>query len=407
VLPEHTPAERKARSQLNIFQDMLQAVLGSLRGELFVATTHANATDAPPGSAPVLELWEECAAGRAEIAELRTFLRRLGFQKMGPLSVEGIKALARHLLQTDRIGGDGEEHLLFVPGGDVEFYRRAAGFRILLELCPHHPAPRWFTPGMEKWNLMSEFAASKDKRPAWKSTAPAAINIAGGTRKEGMMPGPDRNFTPAAIHPLSKKQVSDVDDLRVMFATTAMEDTHELLRESIEKLGRATELYGSLEAMETTTIQEGVGEEGDFEDLEGDDNVLARILANREGEGGDRSVAGRATVFSKRKQADGRRAVAAVDDHRLTDREIRAFDVLRAVYVGQRTRMLMTEQQAEHVAAARIQLKWWYYYARRINAARRIQAWFRCMIFREILQGCMIAKQAVAEALEKKNAKGV
>ena len=50
--------------------------------------------------------------------------------------------------------------------------------------------------------------------------------------------------------PLSSQllEVSDVDDLRVMFATAAMEDTHELLRESIEKLGRATELYGSLEA---------------------------------------------------------------------------------------------------------------------------------------------------------------
>merc|ERR550537_712437 len=86
-------------------------------------------------------------------------------------------------------------------------------------------------------------------------------------------------------------------------------------------------------------------------------------------------------------------------DMRFSDLQIKAFDVFRSVYVGHRTRLLLAEQQAEHVAAARIQLRWWFFYGKKINAARRIQAWFRCMIFREILQGCMIAKQAVAEAL--------
>merc|ERR550537_413672 len=88
-------------------------------------------------------------------------------------------------------------------------------------------------------------------------------------------------------------------------------------------------------------------------------------------------------------------------DMRFSDLQIKAFDVFRSVYVGHRTRLLLAQQQAEHVAAARIQLKWWYFYGRKINAARRIQAWFRCTIFREILQGCMIAKQAVAEAVRQ------
>merc|ERR1719240_987389 len=322
--------ERKARSQLHIFHDMLQAVLASLRGELFVATTHTSSIDAPPGSAPVLELWEECAAGRAEISELRTFLKRLGFHKMGPLSVEGIRALARHLLQTDRIGGDGDAHLLFVPGGDVEFYRRAAGFRILLELCPHHPSPRWFTPGLDKWNLISEMAASKDKRPAWKSTAPVAINTASGTRKESHTAGPDRNFTPAAIHPLSKKQVSDVDDLRVMFATTAMEDTHHLLQESVEKIGQASDLMKSISRMEAGALPGTIREELGEDDADGS------------GLDGEDSDAGR----RKREELRKRESMALTTEYCFTQTQIKQFDLLRSVYVGHRTRLLMTEQQA-------------------------------------------------------------
>merc|ERR1719271_2062590 len=89
-----------------------------------------------------------------------------------------------------------------------------------------------------------------------------------------------------------------------------------------------------------------------------------------------------------------------LNETRFTQQQIKAVDLFRSAYMGHRTRRLMTEQQAEHLAAARIQLKWWCFYGRKINAARRIQAWFRCMIFREILQGCMIAKQAVAEALQ-------
>ena len=60
------------------------------------------------------------------------------------------------------------------PIGDtlssVSFRRGSGATRCLGEST----VLRWFTPGMEKWNLMSEFAASKDKRPAWKSTVPKA-----------------------------------------------------------------------------------------------------------------------------------------------------------------------------------------------------------------------------------------
>jgi hypothetical protein len=186
-----------------------------------------------------------------------------------------------------------------------------------------------------------------------------------------------------------------------------MEDTHYLLRESVNKIGRAAELYGNVASMEHGSIREGLEDEvADLDADETDALMLHRIVAEDDG---DNSVGGRAgRAFAKQKRIEEQRkreSMAAVTEYRFSASQIRTFDHLRSVYVGHRTRLLMTEQQAEHVAAARIQLKWWYFYSRRINAARRIQAWFRCMIFREILQGCMIAKQAVAEALRQETSR--
>jgi hypothetical protein len=167
-----------------------------------------------------------------------------------------------------------------------------------------------------------------------------------------------------------------VDDLRVMFATTAMEDTDHLLKASMEKMNKASELYTNL-GVERGSIHESL--DVDEEDDEAEAERKRLELAKKD-------------------------AMSMVTETRFTSSQIKAFDLFRSAYLGHRTRRLMTEQQAEHVAAARIQLKWWCYYGRRINAARRIQAWFRCMIFREILQGCMIAKQSIADSLRTANA---
>jgi hypothetical protein len=80
------------------------------------------------------------------------------------------------------------------------------------------------------------------------------------------------------------------------------------------------------------------------------------------------------------------------DLHGIPKSCINRMNKFRSVFKANRQRSSMAVLQMEHVAAAKIQLAWFAYTVLRQEAARRIQAFYRARLFREIMRGISQAK---------------
>jgi hypothetical protein len=384
------------KSQLNLFQDGLQGVLESLRGELTVATTHSDET--VTGGAPVLELWEECSAGKVDVAELQEFLHRMGYWRWGPLTATGITALARHIMDINNggvaVGGDSEEHVLFLPGLHEEFRKRCAALRIMFGLSPHRKKPQWMQSKLENrtWQPLSDLAQSKISKHVWATPVHVQPKLAYGRRHEPAHAGADRMFTPTTVKPLSKAEVAQTDNMRMMLATSAIADTNSKLFSSAVKAEHAQELFQEHQVKELETLEkeaELMRERGEWSAIHVDGHTAQPLQVHQFGD--------RLQVVGERiaDQYPGLQSRPAFG--RVGPATLRGLNAFRAHFRGYMTRKLLSAQQAEHIAASRIQLAWYTHAYHRKHAATRIQGWYRALLFGEILMGLRQAKERMFE----------
>jgi hypothetical protein len=244
----------------------------------------------------------------------------------------------------------------------VEFYRRAAGLRILIALAPHRPKPTWLRrkAGQSDFHLKLVDSRAKTRLDPFHKVPSAVQQTAYGRRKADVLQNDGRNYT--ALHglvaPISAKEQREVDAVHYGFAISRIEEANTLLKKSIES---SEDYYQAMKLDEQTPDPRFItGLE------EGDDGF------------------------------DMAKSVSAV--HHWGPKAVRTHELLRAVYRGYRTRKIVAMQQLEHVAAAYIQLRWMKHVQHRHYAATTIQIAFRGHCFREILAGCIAARWELEQA---------